>query len=192
MSEYEFTSDWNAYMRQTWPTYVPKCSRVLEIGAYEGRGTCWIIENIMEDGGEIICVDTWEGGEEHSEHDMSAVFDRFNKNVAIATSKRNHKVTVEGLQRKSDDFLAGCPTRFPYDLIYIDGSHQAPDTLTDAVLAWRLLKPGGTMIFDDYEWMGHEQATHRPKMAINAFMSVFMDNIEVVHKGYQVAIRRKA
>jgi hypothetical protein len=40
----------------------------------------------------------------------------------------------------------------PFDFIYIDGSHMRVDVLLDAVLAWQLLKPGGFMVLDDYEW----------------------------------------
>ena len=37
----------------------------------------------------------------------------------------------------------------------MDGSHHARDVLQDAVLAWGLLRPGGYMIFDDYEWVSN-------------------------------------
>ena len=37
-----------------------------------------------------------------------------------------------------------------FDFIYIDPSHQAPDILTDAVLAFKLLRLSGVMVFDDY------------------------------------------
>ena len=33
-------------------------------------------------------------------------------------------------------------------IVYIDGSHEAPDVLTDAVMAWKLLVEGGIMILD--------------------------------------------
>ena len=33
-------------------------------------------------------------------------------------------------------------------VIYIDGSHLAQDVLTDAVMAWKLLKTTGIMILD--------------------------------------------
>jgi predicted O-methyltransferase YrrM len=52
-----------------------------------------------------------------------------------------------------------------FDLIYIDGSHAALDVMTDAVLCWRLLAPGGLMIFDDYR-----DFESRP--AIDAFVSL--------------------
>ncbi len=39
-----------------------------------------------------------------------------------------------------------------FDVVYVDASHMAGDVLSDAVLAWKLLAPGGIMIFDDYAW----------------------------------------
>ena len=39
-----------------------------------------------------------------------------------------------------------------YDVIYVDGAHTAHDVLLDAVLAVRLLRAGGRMIFDDYDY----------------------------------------
>ncbi len=39
-----------------------------------------------------------------------------------------------------------------YDFIYIDGGHGATDVLEDAVLSFRLAKPGAVIAFDDYLW----------------------------------------
>lgn len=194
MSDYQFTNDWFERVKGPWPEIIdrlPQCKRVLEIGSYEGASTCWLIENAISDGGIITCVDTWEGGEEHAGTDMEAVFDRFNKNVRQAMLKRDCNVSVNAVRENSAAALmdtSKVPSR--NDLIYIDGSHQAPDVLTDAVLSWQLLNVGGIMIFDDYEWMGHQSAAHRPKMAINAFLAVFTESIETIHRGYQLAIRR--
>jgi len=194
MSDYQFTNDWFERVKGPWPDIIaklPQCKRVLEIGSYEGASACWLIENAIEDGGTITCIDTWEGGEEHAGIDMDDVFVRFNQNVGKAALKRESRVFVNVVRENSAAALMDTrqvPSR--NDLIYIDGSHQAPDVLTDAVLSWQLLNVGGIMIFDDYEWMGHESAAHRPKMAINAFVAVFTESIETIHKGYQLAIRR--
>lgn len=51
----------------------------------------------------------------------------------------------------SQDWLCQLPVN-AFDFYYVDGSHVAPDVMADAVLGWRLLKPGGIMVFDDYEW----------------------------------------
>jgi predicted O-methyltransferase YrrM len=40
----------------------------------------------------------------------------------------------------------------PFDLIYVDGSHQASDVLTDSIITFQLLRVGGVMTFDDYVW----------------------------------------
>ena len=35
-----------------------------------------------------------------------------------------------------------------FDFIYVDGSHQAPDVLFDAVMAFKLLRKNGIIAFD--------------------------------------------
>jgi len=68
-----------------------------------------------------------------------------------------------------------------YDLIYIDGSHNAPDVLEDAVLAFRRAKVGGWIVFDDYDWQ--DEFGNGPKSAIDAFFQVYKDklaNVQVI------------
>jgi cephalosporin hydroxylase len=64
-----------------------------------------------------------------------------------------------------------------YDFIYIDGSHLAKDVLTDAVLAWQILEPGGYLAFDDYTWTEkpRQEANplDNPRLAIDAFYTIF-------------------
>jgi len=52
---------------------------------------------------------------------------------------------------RSDAMLRDLPHDH-FDYISIDGSHEAADVLSDAVLSWPLLKTGGLICFDDYEW----------------------------------------
>jgi predicted O-methyltransferase YrrM len=78
-----------------------------------------------------------------------------------------------------------------YDFIYIDGSHIAKDVLTDACMAWPLLKKQGIMVFDDYLWGDPRDILHRPKPAIDTFMNLFAEEVDVVHIGYQMIVRKK-
>jgi predicted O-methyltransferase YrrM len=78
-----------------------------------------------------------------------------------------------------------------FDFIYIDGSHNAADVLEDAVLSWRLLKPGGILTFDDYEWRWYSDPKYQPKMAIDAWMQIHEDKYDLVRKEYQVTVRKK-
>ncbi|CAG8658349.1 1483_t:CDS:2 [Dentiscutata erythropus] len=78
-------------------------------------------------------------------------------------------------------------SKIKFDFIYIDGSHVASNVLADATLAWNLLKDGGIMIFDDYEWGRYKEEYNNPKIAIDAFIKCYNPEIEIIHKGYQIS-----
>lgn len=216
MSNYEFTKDWFSWAPEVWEKLIPLLparQRFLEIGSFEGRSAVWIMENMMEDGGYIDCIDTWEGGEEHSAEDMAAVEERFDNNLEIACEKfgefdgeeaRNYfkikapSVRALGALLLDQEFIndfpmggPGKPVKPKYDFIYIDGSHIAKDVLTDACMAWPMLKKGGIMVFDDYLWGEPRDILHRPKIAVDAFVNAFAEEIDIVHVGYQLIVRKK-
>lgn len=199
MTDYQFTKDWFSWAPQVWEQLIPLLparEAFLEIGSFEGRSTVWIIENMMEDGGYIDCIDTWEGGEEHGAEDMQSVEERFEANVEAAMRKYTTEAGVNRwatrFKGKSADVLTRLNTdKDRYDFIYIDGSHIAKDVLTDACMAWPLLKPNGIMVFDDYMWGEPRDILHRPKPAIDAFCNIFAEEAQIVHVGYQLVVRKK-
>jgi predicted O-methyltransferase YrrM len=69
-----------------------------------------------------------------------------------------------------------------YDLVYVDGSHHAADTLADIMLCWFLLRIGGVMILDDYLWKEPtgRGAIHEPKIAIDAFTTIFGQRLRII------------
>ena len=194
MSEYQFTQNWFGWGPQIWPElikFLPGRKSFLEIGSFEGRSTVWTIEHMMEDGGEIYCIDTWGGGEEHVNGEMDGAKFRFNENIRLVREKfPDRKVTsCTGL---STDWLPSLACeKLKFDFIYIDGSHKAKDVLTDACMAWPLLKRDGLLVFDDYLWKPPGFAlTQRPKMAIDAFVNIFEDELVMAHNGYQLIVRK--
>lgn len=198
MSEYQFTKDWFNWAPEVWQQlipHLPERKAFLEIGSFEGRSTTWIVENMMEDGGWIDCVDTWEGGEEHDEEDMDAVLLRFRANAKLLGAKYPARTVCEHRETSQwtlAQFVAKTFGSHIYDFIYIDGSHIAKDVLTDACMAWPLLKPKGMMVFDDYLWTPNARdILHRPKAAIDAFTNIFAEEAEIVHVGYQLVVRKK-
>jgi predicted O-methyltransferase YrrM len=93
--------------------------------------------------------------------------------------------------------LRKLPLEQPFDIIYIDGSHARGDVLEDAVLSYRLLKPGGLLIFDDYRWAGcfatgtTDAPTDLPKPAIDAFLECFGPDFEVKQNSYQIILQKR-
>ena len=83
------------------------------------------------------------------------------------------------------------------DFIYIDGSHQAADVLSDAVLAFKLLKVGGHLVFDDYIWsetLPYGQDPVRcPKPAIDAFTTLYCRRLQILEAPlWQLYVRKTA
>ncbi len=187
--EYEFTLDWFSRLIPIWEPLLArlKPARILEIGSFEGRSTCYLIETCSRTNHmEIYCVDTWEGGIENDKKTMPEVERRFDHNVAIAKTRAPHGATVKKLKKKSVTALAEIlsSNQPPFDLIYVDGSHQALDVLTDSIMAFQLLRVGGVMIFDDYLWSwdpeGKQDTLNMPKAAIDSFINLFQRKLRVI------------
>jgi predicted O-methyltransferase YrrM len=167
---------------------------MLEIGAYEGRSTVWFLEHVVTGAGsKLTSVDTWLGSIENDPGEMSAVWERFQTNTHGHVDAGRLHVVVS----KSQQFLAAQVAIVPddarpqFDIIYVDGSHAAPDVLSDAVLSWALLAPDGILVFDDYWWSGMYTEQDRPRFAIDSFLACFLGQYDELHRGYQVVIRKR-
>lgn len=194
--DYQFTNQWfEGTARGVWDQLMPDINptRILEIGAYEGASTCYLIERQARHHDiEIHCIETWEGGVEHQpggyvQADMSAVERRFHHNTRLAIGRATHRVDLV-VHKGYSDFelsrLVAAEKQNHFDFIYVDGSHQAPDVLCDAVLGFRLLKPQGVMAFDDYLWQESlpygTDPIRCPKPAIDAFTNLYCRKLQIL------------
>jgi predicted O-methyltransferase YrrM len=194
MSDYQYTKDWFSWSPGVWEQLIPHLparKNFLEIGSFEGRSAVWIVQYMMEDGGELICVDTWEGGAEHVNGEMSGAEDRFKHNIDLIMGNFVDR-DVQPIKSTSVDALGNLISyKKQFDFIYIDGSHLAKDVLTDACMAWPLLKSKGFMVFDDYSWKPPGfTLLQRPKVAVDAFINMFEDELQIAHSGYQLIVRK--
>jgi predicted O-methyltransferase YrrM len=198
MKSYEFSNTWfkeTAQQNFEWllPRLQPK--KVLEIGSFEGASTCFLIDFLTKDLSlEIHCIDTWLGGREHYTEVMLDVEMRFMNNTAISVKNATNKVDLVIHKGTSAFQLAKLLTAGVgnFDFIYVDGSHEAPDVIADAVLAFKLLKPGGVMGFDDYSWGMHD-LLKSPKIAIDSFINIHSSKCKIVNLNLtQVYIQKVA
>ena len=201
--DYKFSKDWFSWAPEIWGQLVPlmpERKRFLEIGSFEGRSTVWTMEHLMADDSSVVCIDTWEGGEEHVNGEMAEAEQNFDHNIALAKGKFPNRAVYKckknsyyGLTAQAE-YIKGLANKDGkdrrFDFVYIDGSHIAKDVLTDACLAWPLLKPNGIMVFDDYAWGQPRDALHRPKIAIDAFTNIFGEELVVIHTHYQLIVRK--
>ena len=119
--------------------------------------------------------------------------ERFDFNIETAKAKNPSVMVVKhkDLSHRALGALAKDNTN-GFDFIYIDGSHQAPDVMTDACASFNLLRVGGIMVFDDYLWDQKIPNLHRPKLAIDMFVNLFEQRLRIVTIGYQFIIQRTA
>ena len=187
----KFTQDWfdhNIPSFKHCMGLLPQKKEFLEIGSFEGRATCWMLQNGLDPDGRITCIDTFKGGEEHDTLDLTSLRRLFENNVQEAKGQDQY---VKVIEDTSYNGLAECIARgAEYDFIYIDGSHQATDVLTDACMAFGMLRKGGIMLFDDYLWDHVEGVLHRPKIAVDAFVNIFSDQCRVSVVGYQQGVTK--
>jgi predicted O-methyltransferase YrrM len=151
----------------------------LQLGAYTGDASLWLLDNI--DSLVLVDVDTWEGSDEevHKELDFSEVERLYDGKVRGRTVK--HKGT-------SVEYLV--KSLFDYDFVYVDADHTAASALLDGELAWRNLKSGGIIAFDDYTWGDHLPAYLAPKLGVNLFLHRHQGQFELLVMNSQVWLRK--
>ena len=194
MTKFDFTTNWfEINGKQVWDSLIPqvKPSKVLEIGSYEGESTCYII-NFLEDkkNAELHCIDTWDGAieQKNREVDMLEVERRFDHNTNLALSKSKNSINFNKLKGKSDIILSKLLIEKKenyFDFVYVDGSHQATDVLFDAVMAFKLVRVGGVIAFDDYIWFERnlpqgKDLNRCPKPAIDAFINIYYNKVNII------------
>lgn len=199
----DLTFDWTSQNFTTWLTlldrYKKDCRTILEIGSFEGRSTIFFLEYFRD--ATITCVDTFSGGTAEQNQlvwaNLNAPGGDSWKNVLARSEERFDKnvsaygARVEKLKSPSVPALCSLAAQNRiFDLVYVDGSHFRADVFIDSLLAWKLTKPGSLLIWDDYEWELHRDSKDRPKEAIDTFLSWYSAELEVLHRGYQVVIRR--
>lgn len=180
-----FTEDWfshNIPNFQTCMSALDKRELFLEIGSYEGRATCWLFEHGLADDGQITCIDP------HFGKDLQPVYERFIANVAEVKKPTQY---FEHLRNTSYDAMAwliedSVNEVDVFDFIYIDGNHAPDMALTDACMAWGLLRKGGVMLFDDYKYP-HEDT----QVGIDAFLAGFKGKYDLLFSNYQLAVQKK-
>jgi predicted O-methyltransferase YrrM len=189
--KFEFTNSWfDDTARPVWTQLIPQIApvRILEIGSYEGASACFLITQLAEKQRiELHCIDSWIGGTEHHPRDMPEVEARFKRNIESAAAAFPERVDLHVHKGPSDLRLAMLLAEGKagyFDFAYVDGSHQAPDVLCDAVMAFRLLRVGGMMAFHDYLWaeeMPYGRDPLRcPKPAIDAFTNLYARKLRVM------------
>jgi hypothetical protein len=148
---------------------------VVEVGSWKGLSASTFASTLKSNGFTnftILCIDTWLGAPEfwtwglndptrgeslNKVNGWPTVFTTFTKNM----KKLGHDDVVVPLPLSSmqaADVLAYY--KIAADIVYIDAAHEYEPVKQDIKAYWPLVKPGGTLMGDDYmdSWPGVKHA----------------------------------
>lgn len=110
---------------------------LLEVGSYKGLSA-----SALGQAGHLVCVDTFQGGEDLPEHNSRHEFDEGMDLMDLHPEVRQGPSAsiLPELFREGRQFR----------LIFIDGSHEYSNVVQDLDNAWKLLSPHGALVADDY------------------------------------------
>jgi hypothetical protein len=160
-----------------WLEVIPKTDepiKYLEIGAYQGANVCSLVKTYAtHKDSEIHCVDPWFDYDGYNEYKtkQQTNYSKFLRNISKLDPEDIQKIHIHRDLSKNvlptfkDDM---------FDMIYIDGNHHRTYVLEDAIHAFRKLKPGGWMIFDD---MHHEEVDNDVQCFMTSFGPEFSKQI---------------
>ena len=179
----KFNTQWFNPMMPIWERHVipnlPKTDGLnwLEIGSHEGQSACWTLDNVLKhDTDRIVCVDLWRSKK------TSGLFDQNTSQYG----KKLLKIKHDCLFVLMDAINSG----EKYDGIYIDADHQAKSVVLFGLLAFKLLKLNGIMIFDDYRWQQPDTEKLSPGIGVDCFLTVAQKEIKVLYKDKQAIVQK--
>jgi len=163
----------------------------LQIGAYTGDASAWLMENILFNPKSTLTdVDTWAGSNEpaHDALNWNEVEQAYDsKTLSYRESGRIIKKKMT-----SNEFFASTESQKLFDFIYVDGDHEAVPVLRDGMNAIEVLKIGGVLAFDDYEWDSGRGPAFRPRPAIDAVLACYSNRLRVLEIKWQVWLVKTA
>jgi len=190
--KYRFTFDWVSPHAAAWENDLAHLKgkpdvRALEIGCFEGQSACWWLDNILTDStSRLTCVDPFAIPMDST---LLRYFEAYFDHNIAATGAGQRVTKLTG----SSQVVLRTLQPAHFDFVYVDGSHRVGDVLQDAVLAWTVLRPGGTAMFDDYDLVDDVAPglfARAPGRALDAFLSILGEGATVMRRDWQLVLKK--
>ena len=184
--KYRYTQNWFlvSEIRHYLDKFLDKSkeNKILEIGCFEGLSSVFFADNFIDNAKSCLtCVDPFlTVNNDHRKYLQNN--EEMNFDFNISNCKNLDKITVHKIT--SDLFFV--KNTQTYDFIYIDGCHQPDFIKRDMENSFNILEKNGIMWMDDYGGGDGIQI----KNTMNAFLEKYTGKYELIHKGYQLAIKK--
>ena len=194
MGVYKYTKTWFTHceLKYSLINFLDKSkeNRILEIGCFEGLSSVFFADNFIDNPkSSLTCVDPFLNIDNNDHSNLLQNNEELNFDYNISNCKNTEKITIHKIT--SDVFFedkdnAKDTDNTTYNLIYIDGCHEPDFIQRDMENSFRFLEKGGIMWMDDYGG-GNDGSI---KKTMDEFLVKYEGQYELIHKGYQLAIKK--
>ncbi|MCK9568758.1 class I SAM-dependent methyltransferase [Candidatus Pacearchaeota archaeon] len=167
----DMTSALRLAVRKTLTDVVGAPLQYLEIGIWEGRSGCWMLDNVLtHPDSHYLGIDNWTSPSQ----------------VPILARKHlgYHGIKSEILDGDSKKIVPQLTRTF--DIGFVDGDHTENGCYIDLCNVWNKLNVGGTLIADDYKYP-NLPGVHA---AIDRFEAEHTDDAVLLFKEMAVVYRK--
>lgn len=187
MQKYKYSQNWflGSEIKNLLLNFLDKSKKntILEIGCFEGLSSVFFADNLLDDiNSTLTCVDPFLTIDTNDHKHFLINNEEENFNYNIKNCKNSNKITF--LKITSDDFFSD--NNKTYNFIYIDGCHELEFIERDMINSFKFLDKNGIMWMDDYK--GGDGI--KIKNTMNKFLKKYEGQYELIHIGYQLAIRK--
>jgi len=160
-----------------------KDNKILEIGCFEGLSSVFFADNFIDNpNSSLTCVDPFFNTDNNDHSIFLQNGEEMNFDYNISKCKNTDKITIYKIT--SDSFFEN--NNKTYNFIYIDGCHEPDFIKRDMENSFKVLEKNGIMWMDDY--CGGDGI--KIKNIMNNFLEKYNGQYEVIHSGYQLAIKK--
>ncbi len=185
---YQFTRYWFrhrnfiTFREYVYPVWAGRPISYLEIGVFEGQSISWMLEQVLtHPDSRAVGIDPWLMTTKIDEGIMEKVRVRAYHNTGVFPNCqlfRGTSIDVLGRMLRKGNWKGFRPNCF--DLCMIDGDHNQYGVLADALLCFKLVRPGGWLLFDDVE--NQVRKTKHVREGVDMFLEQVGSQVKLLWK----------
>mgnify|MGYP001334998310 CR=1 FL=1 len=156
----------------------------LEVGCFEGLSSFFVLSEYKAV--DATLLDIWDMPNPNSKtlsHNFHSIENTFDDNLSrfnFTKIKDDSVVAMRKLFKQNKSF----------DFIYIDGSHNGEDILSDAIEAFKILKKEGLIFFDDFLQHDKNRALQSYE-GIEKFLTLYSNYLKIEYFQNNLVVRKK-
>ena len=184
----KFSNKWFLNNFEIFNFFLPKDKNkkfdYLEVGCFEGMSSFYVLSeyNYVN----AFFLDIWDLPNPNSKtlsNDFDSIEKAFDENLSgfnFIKIKDDSVVSMRKLFKQNKSF----------DFIYIDGSHNGEDILSDAIEAFKILKIDGLIFFDDFLQYDNSRNIQSYE-GISKFLSLYSNYLKIEFFQNNLVVRKK-